>query len=56
MILFNKNVINIRENGIENFLEKQEKKWTCYTCNAIISLHNRFCSRCKNLLININGI
>ena len=36
----------IRENGIEAFLEKEEKKWRCPECGAVICCHNGICFSC----------
>jgi hypothetical protein len=40
------NAIRIKVGGaIQHLLEVQEK-WTCRTCGAVISLHDRACSEC----------
>jgi len=41
------NLIFIKENGIEKFLEEQEKTWKCPTCDGLISCHNGLCFNCE---------
>ena len=36
----------IKENGIESFLEKENKKWKCPECGGTISCHNGICFKC----------
>ena len=36
----------IRENGIRRFLEKEEEKWKCPECGAVICCHNGICFDC----------
>jgi transposase len=36
----------IRENGIEAFLEKEEKKWKCPKCDVIVTCHGGTCMSC----------
>ena len=36
----------IRENGIRRFLEKEEEKWKCPECGAVICCHNGICFGC----------
>jgi hypothetical protein len=36
----------IKENGIEKFLENENKKWKCPNCGGIISCHNGICFEC----------
>ena len=36
----------VKEKGIEEFMNIENKKWQC-ECFGIISLHDRFCSECK---------
>ena len=38
----------IRDKGIEEFLKKEEKKWKCKTCNALISCHHGYCYNCES--------
>jgi hypothetical protein len=40
------NLVFIRENGMEQFLDKEVKKWTCTRCGAVISCHIGFCMNC----------
>jgi hypothetical protein len=41
------NLEYIRENGINKFLEKEEEKWRCPECRAVICCHNWLCYRCN---------
>ncbi len=36
----------IIENGMEAFLEKEEEKWKCPECGAVICCHNGICYTC----------
>jgi len=40
------NLAFIKENGLEKFLQKEEKKWTCQRCGAVISCHIGYCMNC----------
>jgi rubrerythrin len=40
------NLLFIREQGIERFLEKEAEKWKCPECGYVISCHNGVCFRC----------
>lgn len=37
----------IKENGIEEFIKKQEKVWHCPDCNGTICCHNGLCLNCN---------
>lgn len=54
-----KNLQEIRELGMEQFLEKEREQWTCKECGGVISVHNGICSGCGKqygaLVIQING-
>ena len=39
-----KNLREIRENGMEKFLEKERNEWTCGECGHIVSVHTGICS------------
>ena len=41
-----KNLRDIREFGMEKFLEAEQKQWTCKECGHIISVHTGICSGC----------
>lgn len=45
------NLIMIKEKGINNFLDCQEKYWTC-TCGAKTSWYLKNCIKCKKKLDN----
>jgi hypothetical protein len=36
----------IREHGVEDFLEVQEKSWKCPKCGELLSCHNGLCFNC----------
>ena len=40
------NLEAIRENGMVQFLEKQEEKWKCPECGGVICCHNGICFSC----------
>ncbi len=40
------NLEYIKENGMEAFLEKEEEKWKCPECGAVICCHNGICFNC----------
>ncbi|AKM82630.1 TPA: hypothetical protein DD449_01170 [Candidatus Berkelbacteria bacterium] len=48
----------IRENGMEKFLEKENKKWACSKCGGVISCHTQECSQCgvKNAKIKDKNV
>ena len=41
------NLNYIKENGIENFLHKEEEKWKCPDCGSTVCCHNGLCLNCK---------
>jgi hypothetical protein len=41
------NLIMIKENGFEDFIEKENEKWKCSNCGEILSVHQSFCLNCK---------
>jgi hypothetical protein len=46
------NLIFIRMNGMEKFLENEQKRWTCAVCGSGISVHRDYCLNCKTELRN----
>ena len=42
------NLRDIRELGMEAFLEREREKWTCEKCGGPICVHNGFCRDCGN--------
>jgi hypothetical protein len=40
----------IKANGMEKFLENEQKRWTCDLCGSGISVHRDFCLNCKTEL------
>ena len=43
---FIENLEYIRDNGIGQFLAKQEEKWKCPECGGVICCHNGICYDC----------
>jgi len=41
------NLEEIKNNGIDKFLEKEVLKWTCSSCGGVICQHMKKCSECK---------
>lgn len=41
-----KNLGFIKEKGLENFLESEQKKWTCPNCGSGLSVHRDSCLNC----------
>ena len=40
------NLKAIKENGVEEFLKKEEEKWRCPKCGGTICCHNGLCLEC----------
>ena len=40
------NLILIKEQGMEKFLEKEAEKWKCSKCGGVISCHSGICYTC----------
>lgn len=40
------NLEQIKNMGIETFMEKEKEKWTCKNCNGVICQHTKKCSHC----------
>ncbi len=43
------NLVEIRENGLEKFLEKQHHKYACQRCGELISVHSKKCFNCDEI-------
>lgn len=43
------NLREIKEKGIRNFIESQEKKYRCPKCGNFISIHNKKCFVCDKI-------
>ena len=41
------NLNNIKNFGIEKFLEDQKKRWMCEKCGGVICVHKKECLNCK---------
>ncbi len=37
----------IKENGLDKFLEQQEKMWKCQNCGEMVCCHNGICYNCE---------
>ncbi len=44
------NVRHQKEIGIDTWLDEQEKRWRCPTCNYVIEWYDTKCPRCKVVL------
>ena len=42
------NLEYIRDNGMDDFLRQQEKKYQCPECGGVICVHNEICYSCEN--------
>ncbi len=40
------NLNNIKDQGMEKFLEKEAEKWRCPKCGGVICCHNGLCLNC----------
>lgn len=40
------NLEYVRENGIEQFLDREREKWKCPECGQVICCHNGICFNC----------
>ena len=45
------NLKELKEKGIGQFLENQERKYKCSKCGDVISVHDRKCYTCGNIEI-----
>jgi len=43
------NLIELKEKGMEKFLEAQEQKYKCPQCGDVISVHDRKCYACGHV-------
>ncbi len=43
------NLEQIKTLGIDTFIEKQYKKYSCSKCGGLISIHNRKCFKCDEI-------
>jgi hypothetical protein len=44
------NLESIKENGINIFLQNQEKRYKCLKCGGVFCVHNRKCYTCSTLV------
>lgn len=40
------NLLDIQKNGIQNFIEAENKKWACPECGAMMCMHKPQCLSC----------
>nr|NQU91206.1 DUF3795 domain-containing protein [Bacteroidota bacterium] len=43
------NLKEIRENGMVSFLENQDSKYKCHSCNLLVSVHSGKCFNCEEI-------
>jgi hypothetical protein len=41
------NLEAIKESGLDNFIQNEEKRWACKTCGAGLCVHRDFCLTCN---------
>ena len=41
------NLVFIKQNGLEKFLQQQKQTWKCPTCGELICCHNGLCYNCQ---------
>ncbi|HEY5537102.1 MAG TPA: DUF3795 domain-containing protein [Acetobacterium sp.] len=41
----------IKKNGMDAFLEHEEKRWICSECGSIICVHRNVCPRCQSSVV-----
>jgi hypothetical protein len=40
------NLESIKKNGLNDFIENEEKRWHCAKCGGVICIHSGCCSNC----------
>lgn len=40
------NLEYIRDNGLDAFLQREEERWTCVKCGAVVCVHKTACAHC----------
>ena len=46
---FVENLLYIKENGLNRFIQKQNKKYRCIQCGDTVCIHNKKCYTCDKL-------
>ncbi len=46
------NLLQIKQVGLERFLEKETEKWKCPECGGTVSIHDKKCYNCEVLPTN----
>lgn len=41
------NLLSIQNEGLQNFLLQEEKRWLCKSCGSSLSVHRDFCLNCN---------
>lgn len=39
----------IKDQGLSNFIEKEQTRWKCKTCGGAICVHRGYCLKCKKV-------
>jgi hypothetical protein len=47
------NLINIKEQGIDKFLENEEMRWKCPKCGNVVSVHRAACTKCNEKIFEV---
>lgn len=40
----------VKEYGLDEFMKQQKIQYTCAKCGGIISIHDRKCSECQEIM------
>jgi len=41
------NLSQIRDYGMDRFLENEKERWKCKSCGVTVCVHRKFCLKCK---------
>lgn len=41
------NLNNIKKNGLDGFVQNEQKRWVCNKCGGTICVHRGFCLKCN---------
>lgn len=50
------NLEEIRDSGLEQFMEKEKERWTCTDCGGTISVHTGYCHDCLKIYWRLKKI
>jgi len=45
------NLNQIRDQGMDSFLDQQQQRWTCKACGAVLCVHRDSCPQCHHNLL-----